>query len=80
MQKEFGTTHTNSTINIDGKHFEACKFINCALIMTTGLTSLDRCEFDGCNLQVVEGSPASGAIAIHKMFNQDSDRHPLKRW
>lgn len=62
----------NETVFLDDKHWSACSFKNCTLVLNKGTGSITNCIFDGCKLTVAPGSPALSVLQIYEMFNKGS--------
>ena len=57
-----GRTFRNEIIELDGREFEHCEFVNCMVIVRRGETRLHRCTFDRCKLMLKDEAYTVGKI------------------
>jgi len=61
-EKFVGRTFENQIIELDGKEFEHCTFVNCMIVLRRGETRLHRCTFDRCKLMLKDQAYTVGKI------------------
>lgn len=67
-----GETFTGATVNLDGNHFDACRFLNCKLVFVGDQPfSYTQCEFTGSTV-IFEGRAKMVLSTIAHWYDDDS--------